>query len=84
MTPVLNIAAGLKQVDWPSQMADINPFIIVLAGGLVFFGATALWAFYWAAKKGHFDDFKSQSEEIFGQDEPVGSVTDSFPAKKKK
>ncbi len=85
MTPLpAIIASGLKQVDWPVTANDLNPFILVIIGGLLFFGSTALWAFYWAAKKGHFDNFKGQSEEIFSSDEPIGNVTDSFPLKKQK
>ncbi|MDZ4743490.1 MAG: cbb3-type cytochrome oxidase assembly protein [Verrucomicrobiota bacterium] len=84
MSFITIIATSLKQVEWPTSINDVNPFFIVIIGGMLFFGASALWAFYWAAKKGHFENFQRQSEEIFAKDEPIGTVTDQFPVKKKK
>lgn len=83
MTFLLPIASSLKQIQWPAGINDLNPFILVLVGGVIFFGVTALIGFYWAAKSGHFENFKGQAEEIFGEDEPVGTITDQFPKKKK-
>ncbi len=44
--------------------------------------ASAIAALYWAASHGEFDNLEDKSRVIFGDDEPVGEVTDAFPEKK--
>lgn len=50
----------------------------LLAAGLVLFGGTTVAAFYWAARNGQFRNLEEGSRSIFGEDEPVGSATDTF------
>lgn len=52
--------------------------LIVMLGIL----ASAIAALYWAASNGEFDNLEDKSRVIFGDDEPVGKVTDAFPEKK--
>lgn len=54
--------------------------LVVMVGIL----ASAIAALYWAASNGEFDNLEDKSRVIFGDDEPVGKVTDAFPEKKTK
>lgn len=59
---------------------------IVLSMLIVMLGilASAIAALYWAASNSEFDDLDDKSRVIFGDDEPIGQVTDTFPQKKTK
>ena len=59
---------------------DLLPLISL---GVVFF-IVAVSALYWSAKKGQLRDFDAQARTIFTDEEPEGTVSDSFPKKKKK
>lgn len=48
-------------------------------GMMLIFGSIAVYAIYWAAKSGQFENFTKGSEVIFDHDEPIGKVTDHFP-----
>lgn len=52
--------------------------LLVMSGIL----ASAVAALYWAASHGEFHNLDEKSHVIFGDDEPVGQVTDAFPEKK--
>jgi nitrogen fixation-related uncharacterized protein len=58
--------------------ADIAVFATVI-GSIIVFGTAAVLAMGWAFRTGQFDNFQQGSLSIFGPDEPVGEVTDSFP-----
>ncbi len=55
---------------------------ILLILGFFFLGGSALFAIYWAAKTGQFSNVSEGAATIFDEDEPVGTPTDRFPAKK--
>ncbi|MEM9445193.1 MAG: cbb3-type cytochrome oxidase assembly protein [Verrucomicrobiota bacterium] len=57
----------------------IIAFYIILIGSMICFGGSAICALYWAASTGQFRDMTKGSETIFGEDEPIGEITDSFP-----
>ncbi|MGH8017167.1 MAG: cbb3-type cytochrome oxidase assembly protein CcoS [Opitutaceae bacterium] len=52
-------------------------FLIALA-----ISASAVYAFFWASKRGEFRDFDAQSRMIFDDKEPEGVQTDFFPGKR--
>lgn len=41
----------------------------------------AVYALYWSSKHGQLRDFERGAVSIFDEQEPVGQVTDYFPAK---
>lgn len=45
------------------------------------FLASAVYALYWASKKGQLRDFDKGAESIFDDEEPIGRPTDFFPGK---
>jgi len=45
------------------------------------FLASAVYALYWASKKGQLRDFDKGAESIFDAEEPIGRPTDFFPGK---
>ena len=49
----------------------------------VFFVAAAL-ALHWAHKNGQFSNLDKGARSIFDDDEPLGQVTDRFPASRRK
>lgn len=49
----------------------------------LFFVAAAL-ALYWAHKHGQLSNLEQGARTIFDEDEPMGEVTDGFPAKRKR
>jgi len=48
-------------------------------GSIVLFGGATVLALGWAFRSGQFDNFQKGAQSIFGPDEPVGEMTDSFP-----
>ena len=50
---------------------------ILMIMGLI--AASALAAFWWAAKNKQFENVEEGSLTIFDADEPVGKSTDAFP-----
>lgn len=54
-------------------------FYCIVFGMITFIGGSALYAFYWAATTGQFADFENSAESIFGDDEPLGEVSDVYP-----
>ena len=45
---------------------------------------TAVYALYWSSKHGQLRDFERGAASIFDEQEPVGKMTDHFPAKRQK
>ena len=45
---------------------------------------TAAYALYWSSKHGQLRDFERGAASIFDEQEPVGEMTDHFPAKQRK
>jgi cbb3-type cytochrome oxidase maturation protein len=50
---------------------------ILMIMGLI--AASALAAFWWAAKNKQFENVEEGSLTIFDADEPIGKSTDAFP-----
>lgn len=63
---------------------DWSQYILVgfVFASLFFLAAAA--ALYWAHRHGQLDNLEKGSRSIFDEDEPIGEVTDEFPAKRKK
>ncbi|MEI6072453.1 MAG: cbb3-type cytochrome oxidase assembly protein CcoS, partial [Verrucomicrobiae bacterium] len=55
---------------------------LLLLGGMVFLGGSALAAFYWSIQDGQLDHLGEAARTIFDEDEPVGTATDKFPSRK--
>ena len=55
---------------------------ILIFGLLAAFSASAIWGLWWAMKTGQFAQFQKGAASIFDEDEPIGSVTDTFPETK--
>ena len=49
-------------------------------GAVLVFGATAVAALAWAVQSGQLRDLSAGARSIFDAAEPVGRVTDAFPA----
>ena len=49
---------------------------LLVFGGMIFLGGSALAAFYWAVKTGQFRNLGAAPEVIFDEDEPIGKMTD--------
>lgn len=64
-------------MDWWDSIL----LFLVLFGALIF--ASAVYALYWAAKNGQFDDFEQGAKTIFTEEEPEGEIIDAFPGQKK-
>lgn len=47
---------------------------------MVILGLTSVAALVWAIQAGQFQSLDDGAESIFDVDEPIGMVTDSFPA----
>jgi cbb3-type cytochrome oxidase maturation protein len=45
---------------------------------------TAVYALFWSSKHGQLRDFERGARSIFDEQEPVGQMTDHFPAKPRK
>ena len=54
-------------------------YYLLVFGSMVVLGGSALYARYWGVREGHFSNMKKGAEVIFGEDEPLGRVTDLFP-----
>lgn len=63
---------------------DWSQYILVgfVFASLFFLAAAA--ALYWAHRHGQLDNLEKGARSIFDEDEPIGEVTDEFPAKKPK
>ena len=48
------------------------------------FFAAAAYALHWAHKNGQLSNLDRGAESIFDDEEPMGQVTDQFPAKREK
>jgi nitrogen fixation-related uncharacterized protein len=55
---------------------------IIFLFGILFF-ASAVYALFWASRKGQLRDFEKGSRVIFDEDEPEGAFQDSFPSRRK-
>ena len=53
---------------------------IIFVSSVVLLPATALLALHWTARHGGFDDLQKTALSIFDEEEPVGRMTDGFPA----
>ena len=53
--------------------------LIILVGGMVILGGSALAALCWSFTDGQLRDLKQAPLTIFEEDEPVGTPTDKFP-----
>lgn len=65
------------------EIEDLSKLLPILVLGALFF-VTAVGAFYWAARHGHFRNFESQSRTIFTEEEPEGEISDGFPGENKR
>lgn len=45
---------------------------------------SAVYALFWASKRGQLKDFEAGAASIFDENEPIGRPTDFFPAKRAK
>ena len=54
-------------------------YYVLVVGVVLLFGASVIWAFYWALRGGQFSDFARGAASIFDEEEPQGCVTDAFP-----
>ncbi len=63
---------------------EISPYALVILGLMVVFFVSSIYALYWSAKQGHFQDLEAGARSIFTPDEPEGEQTDFFPAKSRK
>jgi nitrogen fixation-related uncharacterized protein len=61
---------------------DILFLLLILFGSLFFI--VAVFALYWAAKNGQFEQFDKGAKVIFDDEEPEGVQQDSFPNKNKR
>ncbi len=52
-------------------------FLIALA-----LSGSAVYALYWSSQHGQLRDFERGARSIFDEHEPVGAMTDHFPAKR--
>lgn len=52
---------------------------VILVLGILFF-ATAVYAFWWAAKTGQFKKLEEGAKVVFTPDEPEGEQIDFFPS----
>ena len=68
------------KINSVSESWDIV-FLVLILFGLLFF-AVAVYALYWAAKNGQFEQFETGAKAIFDEEEPEGTVTDIFPKKR--
>lgn len=52
---------------------------LMVVGGVILFGATAVYGLVWAIRHGQLGNFSAGARSIFDEDEPVGEKTDTFP-----
>lgn len=60
-------------MDWDKSLL----FVAFL--GVLFF-ASAVYAFAWARRQRQFNDFDKGARAVFDDEEPEGTLTDSFPS----
>ena len=53
---------------------------VLIWGAVIAFGLTAVGGLVWAVRTGQMSDFAAGARSIFDEDEPVGVMTDGFPA----
>ena len=56
------------------------PVYIATLGLAFLFGAMAIWGLAWAIRTRQFSDFRRGAASIFDEEEPIGEMTDRFPA----
>jgi nitrogen fixation-related uncharacterized protein len=56
------------------------PVYTLIWGAVLVFGASAVAALAWAVQSGQLRDLSGGACSIFDAAEPVGEVTDAFPA----
>lgn len=61
----------------------LNPYALVILALMVLFFCSTIYALYWSAKRGHFQDLEAGARSVFTEDEPEGEQTDFFPGKDK-
>ena len=54
-------------------------YYLLVFGILALFGVMVVWALWWAIRGGQFSDFQNGATSIFDEDEPLGTLTDTFP-----
>ncbi len=52
---------------------------LIIGGSVAVAGATAVYGLVWAIRTGQMRNFSRGALSIFDDEEPVGTVTDSFP-----
>ena len=57
------------------------PLALLIATAI---SGTAVYALYWSSKHGQLRDFERGAASIFDEQEPVGQMTDHFPAARRK
>lgn len=63
---------------------DWNIYIIFGAIIASAFFVTAAVALHWAHRNGQFSNLDKGARSIFDDDEPMGQVTDQFPARRRR
>lgn len=58
-------------------------YILIGAAIASLFFIAAAFALNWAHRNGQLSDLEKGAESIFDEDEPLGEVSDQFPAKEK-
>ncbi len=53
---------------------------VFIFGSVIMFGLTAVAGLVWAVRTGQLQNFGAGATSIFDDDEPVGVMTDAFPA----
>jgi cbb3-type cytochrome oxidase maturation protein len=53
---------------------------MLFIGSVIVLPGTAILAFRWALRHGEFEHLEKTALSIFDEDEPVGVMTDCFPA----
>lgn len=52
---------------------------LMILGGVILFGMSAVFGLVWAVRHGQMSDFSAGAGSIFDEDEPIGEQTDRFP-----
>lgn len=60
---------------------EISPYALVILALMVLFFVSSIYALYWSAKQGHFQNLDAGARSIFTPEEPEGQQTDYFPGK---
>jgi len=59
----------------------MNWIYIVVVIMAIAISCSAAYALYWAAKSGQFKQLDKGAKTIFDEEEPIGTMTDTFPGK---